>query len=127
MRSFRTLEVWQKAHFLTVKVYQQTKGFPKSELFGLINQIRRASASIPSNIAEGCGQGTQAGFARYLQIAVGSSDEVEYQLLLSHDLGYLPREAYGLLQPEVVAIRQTFIRLASTVRDSSRSTRKTRR
>jgi four helix bundle protein len=73
-------------------VYKITAQFPKEELYGLTSQIRRASMSIPTNIAEGCGQNTDAQFARFLQIALGSASETEYQLLLSHDLGFLNTE-----------------------------------
>lgn len=69
--------------------HQTTALSPKEELYGLTSQIRRASASIPANIAEGCGRGTDADFARFLQIAMGSASELEYHLLLAPDLGFL--------------------------------------
>ena len=68
MKDFRQLKVWEKAHQLALAVYKVTKGFPKEELYGLTSQIRRASMSIPTNIAEGCGRNTDAEFARFLQI-----------------------------------------------------------
>ena len=89
MKDFRELKVWEKAHQLTLSVYQVSHRFPKEELYGLTSQIRRASASIPANIAEGCGKCGDAELARYLQIAMGSSSELEYHLLLARDLGYL--------------------------------------
>ncbi len=92
MKDFRQLKVWKKAHQLALAVYKATKGFPKEELYGLTSQIRRASMSIPTNIAEDCGQNTDAQFARFLQIAMGSASETEYLLLLSHDLGFLSKE-----------------------------------
>lgn len=86
MKDFRTLKVWSKAHELTLLVYKQTKTFPKEELFGLTSQIRRACSSIPANIAEGCGKGSDADFSRFLQIAFGSANELEYHFILARDL-----------------------------------------
>src|SRR5688500_19694656 len=85
MKDFRQLKVWEKAHQVALAIYKATKEFPKEELYGLTSQIRRASMSIPTNISEGCGRNTDAEFARFLQIAMGSASETEYQLLLSHD------------------------------------------
>ena len=94
MKDFRKLNVWDKAHKLTLEVYKQTTFFPKEELFGLISQIRRASISIPSNIAEGCGRGSNMELARFCQIAMGSASELEYQLLLAKDLNYFQEPIY---------------------------------
>ncbi len=77
MRDFRQLRVWEESHDLTLKIYQITKTFPKEELFALTNQMRRSSASIPTNIAEGCGRETNKDYAHFLQIALGSSFELE--------------------------------------------------
>ncbi|MFI5263749.1 MAG: four helix bundle protein [Candidatus Kapaibacterium sp.] len=94
MQNFRTLKVWEKAHALTLAVYKATRAFPKEEMYGLTSQIRRASSSIACNIAEGTGRGTKPDFARMIQIAIGSSAEVDYQLLLTKDLEYLPTDDY---------------------------------
>ena len=83
-----------------------TAGFPKSELYGLTNQIRRASVSIPTNIAEGCGRGSDADFARFLQIAFGSSNEVDYLLLLSFDLGMIAETIFAKLNSQIVEIKR---------------------
>jgi four helix bundle protein len=93
MQDFRKLKVWQKAHQLTLRVYEVTRKFPKAELYGMVSQMRRSWSSIPRNIAEGCGRGTDLDFARFLQISMGSASELEYDLLLSHDLGYLDLDA----------------------------------
>ena len=85
MRNFRELRVWEKAHELTLQTYETTQAFPKNEIFGLTNQTRRASVSIPANIAEGCGRGSDADLARFLQISMGSASELEYQLLLASE------------------------------------------
>jgi four helix bundle protein len=88
MKDFRQLKVWEKSHQLALSVYKATKKFPKEELYGLTSQIRRASMSIPTNIAEGCGRNTDKEFARFLQIAMGSASETEYQLILARDLEF---------------------------------------
>lgn len=89
MRDFHKLIIWQRSHQLALKVYSISKFFPKDELFGLTSQIRRAVSSIPTNIAEGCGRASNKDFAHFLQIAIGSAAEVEYELLLAHDLNYI--------------------------------------
>jgi len=86
LKNFKELKVWQKSHQLTLAGYQITRKFPREELFGLTGQLRRASASIPANIAEGCGRKGEADFARFLQIAAGSASELEYHILLSYEL-----------------------------------------
>ena len=86
MRDFRDLQVWQKAHHLTLEVYRVTCCFPREELYGLTSQLRRASSSIPANLAEGCGRNGSAEFARFCSIAMGSASELEYHLLLAKDL-----------------------------------------
>jgi hypothetical protein len=78
VKGFRDLKVWEKAHQLTLQVYKATASFPKEEMFGLTSQIRRAAASIPANIAEGCGRSGDAELGRFLQIAMGSASELEY-------------------------------------------------
>ena len=82
MKDFRTLKVWEKSHQFTLKIYSLSRNFPKDELFGLVSQIRRASSSIAINIAEGCGRGSDADFARFLQISMGSASETEYLIML---------------------------------------------
>ena len=93
MQDFRMLEVWQFAHNLTLSVYQFTKSFPPEERFGLIDQMRRASVSIESNLAEGTGRGGDADFARFVQMAFGSACELECQLIVACDLKYLDEPA----------------------------------
>jgi four helix bundle protein len=91
---------------LTLAVYRATALFPREELYGLVSQTRRSSASIPANIAEGCGRSGDAELARFLQIAMGSASELEYHLLLSHDLGYLTDEDHGQLQNDVTEVKR---------------------
>jgi four helix bundle protein len=106
MRDFRELKVWHKAHSLTLDVYRATKSFPREELYSLTNQIRRAAVSIGANIAEGAGKDSRPEFSRFLQIAMGSASELEYQLLLSRDLGYLVPEIYEQLSQRVVETKK---------------------
>ena len=93
-KGFRKLLVWQRAHELVLSIYKMTEKFPKSEMFGLTSQMRRAAVSISANIAEGQGAGTKPQFVRYLDIARGSLSEVEYYLVLSKDLQYMTPEKY---------------------------------
>ena len=80
MRDFRELKVWEKGHKMALTSYRLTSGFPKHELFGLTSQIRRCSSSIPANIAEGCGRMGNSEFHRFLQMACGSVNELEYHI-----------------------------------------------
>jgi four helix bundle protein len=100
------MQVWHKAHALTLEVYRVSNAFPREETFGLTSQVRRASSSIPANIAEGCGRGSDGEFGRFLQIAMGSASELEYHLLLARDLGYLDGETYATLDARVVEIKR---------------------
>ena len=94
MQDFRELRVWQKAHDVALAVYQATSSFPQSESYGLTSQMRRAAVSIPSNIAEGRGAGTEGAFLRYLRVAMASAFELDYQLLLARDLGFLANSSF---------------------------------
>jgi four helix bundle protein len=106
MKDFKKLKVWQKAHNLTLSIYTITKNFLKEELYGLTSQIRRASSSIPTNIAEGCGRGGDNDFARFLQISMGSASELEYHLLLSMDLGFIENNTFEKCNNDVSEIKQ---------------------
>ena len=117
MRDFHKLGIWQRSHQLTLDVYKMSKSFPKDELFGLTSQIRRAASSIPTNIAEGCGRASNKDCAHFLQIAIGSASEVEYELLLAHDLEYINDEAFNKLTSETIAIRKMIIKYQSELKD----------
>jgi four helix bundle protein len=94
MQDFENLIVWRKAHDLTLAAYKASASFPGEERYGLTSQLRRATSSTATNIAEGCGRGGNNDFARFLQIALGSASEAKYLMLLTTDLGYLPRELH---------------------------------
>jgi four helix bundle protein len=93
MRDYKKYAVWEKSHALTLAVYNASRSFPKEEVFGLTSQIKRACSSIPMNIAEGCGRYSDKDFCRFLHIAAGSANELEYQLLLSIDLSYIEKDS----------------------------------
>ncbi|PYS22373.1 MAG: diversity-generating retroelement protein bAvd family protein [Acidobacteria bacterium] len=106
MQGFRRLHVWEKAHDLTLEVYQATVRFPKEEIYALSSQTKRAASSIGANIAEGCGRGSDADFARFLLIAMGSASELEYHLLLARDLKFLPEEDYQRLDALATEVKR---------------------
>ena len=106
MKDFRKLLVWEKAHQLTLAVYQVTAAFPSEETYGLTSQMRRAASSIPSNIAEGCGRDGDAELSRFCTIARGSASELEYQILLSRDLTLMQPDDYERLTQPVVEIKR---------------------
>ena len=106
MKDFRDLQVWAKSHALTLAVYQATGSFPKEELFGLTSQMRRCSASIPANIAKGCGRRGNGEFHRFLQISTGSASELEYHLLLARDLHFLADAVFARLTSEVQEVKK---------------------
>lgn len=119
MKNYKNLKVWLKAHTLVLNVYRKTNGFPKSEQFNLISQLRRSATSIPTYLAEGCGKYSQSDFANYLQVALGSSNEVDYLVLLSHDLGYLDDGTYTELDMQVNEVKAMLISLVTKVRKAS--------
>jgi four helix bundle protein len=106
MQGFRDLKVWQKAHHLTLAVYQITAKFPREEMFGLTRQTRRASSSIAANLAEGCARNGDAEFARFCFIAMGSASELEYHLLLARDLEFLSTERHADMQLQVAEVKK---------------------
>ena len=118
-RDVRKITAWQRAHALTLRMYRATSGFPHDERFGLVSQMRRACTSIPTNVAEGCGRSTNNELARFIDIATGSASEIEYQLLLAKDLGYLPEDQHIDLSAEVTEIRRMLLAFNKTLRTSS--------
>lgn len=106
MQDFTKLVVWQRSHRLSLAVYRATGGFPVEERFGLCRRIRNAASSVEFNIAEGSGRRTKREFVNFLGIAAGSLSELRCQLLLAHDLGWLPPDALRRLVNEIVGIRR---------------------
>jgi four helix bundle protein len=118
VRDFHSLIVWQKAHALTLTVYKLTKRFPDDERFGLTSQLRRCAASVPANLAEGCGRGGEQEFARFVQIAMGSASETEYHLLLAKELGYLSEEDFASTTSAVQEIKRMLASLRRSAREA---------
>ena len=109
MKDFKELKVWHKAHDVTLAVYRASKDFPREEMYGLTSQLRRACVSVGANIAEGCGRRSDGEFVRFLQIARGSSSEVEYHLLLARDLKFLPNSAYENLDEKLREVQRMLL------------------
>ena len=119
MQEFRDLRVWQRAHRLTLDVYRATQRRKKCDYPGLIPQLRRAAASIPANIAEGCGHAGQREFARFLQMALASAFELDYHLLLAAELGVINRATFLELETEVKGVKKMLSTLIDRVRAPS--------
>ena|SRR5437763_4867148 len=115
MKDFKELKVWHKAHDVTLAVYRASKDFPREEMYGLTSQLRRACVSVGANIAEGCGRRSDGEFVRFLQIARGSSSEVEYHLLLARDLKFLPNSAYENLDEKLREVQRMLTSLVSSI------------
>jgi four helix bundle protein len=113
MKDFRRLTMWEKAHAVTLATYRMTANFPREELYGISSQMRRCSASVAANIAEGCGRTGNGEFRHFLNTAVGSAVELEYFLLLARDLGLVPTETYEALCKDVLEVQRM---LASLLR-----------
>jgi four helix bundle protein len=116
VRDYTKLGVWQKAHELVLATYRATANFPVHETYGLSSQMRRAAASIPTNIAEGCGRDGDAELARFVQIALGSASELEYRCRLGRDLGYIDNEEYEIAAAAVVEVKRMLSGLLNRLR-----------
>ena len=119
MKDFRDLQVWRKAHELTLAIYPATRAFPDDERFGETSQIRRAAASIPGNIAEGCGGRSDAELAHFLGIAMRSASEVEYRLLLARDLEWLDAATHDRLHEAVTEVKRMLAAFIKRLESSS--------
>lgn len=111
MRDYKKYTVWQDGHQLTMMIYKLTKQFPKEELFGITSQLRRATTSIPTNIAEGCGRESDADFRRFLVMAHGSATEVEYLIFLSFELEYVSNLAFDEFTEKIIVLRKQLRKL----------------
>ncbi len=106
MKSHEDLRIWKGARTLVLEIYKLTSEFPKHEIYGLISQMRRASVSVPSNIAEGAGRRSPGDFCRFLYYASGSLTELETQLYLSGELGYADKDLVSELKKEIILLRR---------------------
>ncbi len=118
MRNYRDLQVWGKAHSLTLAAYKGTQGFLKEERFGLTSQIRRSAASIAANLAEGCGRRSDGEMARFVQIAMGFGAELSYHLLLGRDLGFLKNDDYSILNSGLTEVLRMLSALSGKLRNT---------
>jgi four helix bundle protein len=118
MQDFRQLTVWQKSHALALMVYTLTRIFPTEERYGLTSQMRRAAASIPANIAEGCGRSAKAELRQFLYVSFGSASELEYFSMLAHDLCLLPDPAFRKLETNVHEVKRMLTGLLQRVNSS---------
>ncbi|MDM1549255.1 four helix bundle protein [Empedobacter falsenii] len=117
MQDYKKLKVWELSHELTLVVYQKTSVFPKEELFGLTSQLRRASSSIPTNIAEGCGRFSQKELSQFLNISLGSANETSYLLFLAKDLNYITAEEFQDLENKIEQIKAMLIKLIQKIKN----------
>jgi len=115
VKDFRELKVWEKAHALVLTSYKLTNEFPKTEIYGLTSQIRRCSSSVPANIAEGCGRRGNAELHRFLQIACGSANELEYHFLLARDLEYVSQTEYASIHKQLLEMKRMLVALTRKV------------
>ncbi len=106
MGDYKKLAVWVKAHQLALASYRVTADFPREEVYGLLSQIRRAAASVPANIAEGSGRGSDNELSRFLRIAMGSAYELEYHFLLAHDLSFIDQSQYMQINNQVLEVQR---------------------
>lgn len=119
MQSFLKLKVWEKAHRVTLDIYAVSKSFPRDQLYGLISQMRRASASIGANIAEGTCRKGDGEFRRFLHIAAGSASELQYHPLLAHDLHILEAKDYERLSGGVEEVKRMLSSLIRSLNPDS--------
>ena len=119
VKSHEDLRIWQGARTLVLEIYKLTSEFPKHEIYGLISQMRRASVSVPSNIAEGAGRRSPGDFCRFLYYASGSLTELETQLYLSGELGYADKTLVYEKKKEIILLRK---QIYATIRSLSKKT-----
>ena len=119
MHQYKNLDMWQRSCQFTLSLYNITKNFPKEERFGITNQMRRASVSIPSNIAEGASRKSSKEFARYIEIAIGSAFELETQLLLSHQLDFIDENQFNDLTNNLEIIIKQMRKFKQTLQPTS--------
>jgi four helix bundle protein len=118
MRNYKNIKAYQLADTLVLAIYEATKKFPKEELYGLVSQLRRAAASIPTNIAEGASRQHEKDYVHFLYIARGSSAEVEYLASLAYRLGYMGEHDHERIRAAVVEVAKTLVGLIRVIKNS---------
>ena len=109
MQDFKNVGAWQKAHALVLSVYRETQTMPREEVFGITTQLRRGATNVATRIAEGCGRSSDVDFAVDLRRAVASSNELEYLMLLTRDLGYWKPELCEQLTENTIEVRKMIL------------------
>jgi len=117
MRNYRDLQVWSKAHHLTLELYRISGQFPREETYGITSQLRRAAVSIGANLAEGCGRRTSSELARFVRIAMGSASELDYHLLLSRDLGFMAADEFTRASSALIEVRKMLTSFLNSVEE----------
>lgn len=117
MRNYRDLQVWNKAHNLTLELYRLSQRFPREELYGITGQLRRAAVSIGANLAEGCGRRTSAELARFVRIALGSASELDYHLLLARDLEFMSSDDFNRTEKHLTEVRKMLTSFLNSVEE----------
>jgi four helix bundle protein len=117
MRNYRDLQVWKKAHDLTLELYRVSQRFPREEMYGITGQLRRAAVSIGANLAEGCGRRTSTELARFVRIALGSASELDYHLLLCRDLGFMSPEEFASASGGLTEVRKMLTSFLNSVEE----------
>ena len=121
MKTHKDLDVWKKSVSLVTSIYEVTKTFPKDDIYGLTNQIRRSAVSIPSNMAEGSARKGEKEFIQFLYISLGSIAELETQLIIANNLKYVKLNDYELMTGRLEEIRKMIIGLIKFVKNKIRS------
>lgn len=119
MAHFKELLVWQKSINFVTEIYKETESFPKAEMYGLVAQIRRATVSIPSNIAEGNSRRSVLDYLQFLRISRGSCTEVETQLIISKNLGFLDEDKSLKLNQDIIEISKMLNGLITSLKQST--------
>ena len=117
MRNYRDLQVWAKAHRLTLELYRVSRQFPREEIYGITGQLRRAAVSIGANLAEGCGRRTSNELARFVRIAMGSASELDYHLLLSRELGFMTGDDFASASATLTEVRKMLTSFLQSVEE----------
>lgn len=119
MQEFKTLEIWEQSLKLSTAIYNLTKNYPRDELYGLTSQMRRASASMFANIAEGAGRRTNEDFARFVNIAIGSTNELISYIYLSKELKYITEEEFGALEIQLIKLKKQMINFTKSLKSNN--------
>lgn len=117
MRNYRDLQVWSKAHNLTLELYRVSRQFLREEIYGITSQLRRAAVSIGTNLAEGCGRRTSSELARFVRIAMGAASELDYHLLLSRDLGFMAADEFTHASAALIEVRKMLTSFLNSVEE----------